>query len=197
MNSLRRPSSLDASSEKLAGARAGARWGPGSRRPGLSHQSVSYFTVPPRAHPSTGSQSGSATPGQPATRRPSQNWMPCLGPTSQRRSPLSSSHFPRTVSSMSHFERSCTRCVYSAICPLSSGRSSVIQGAPLAWLRRIIFCGTRLRHAGNKGWLHPPVSQPPGVKPAKSSLYINNRQPYGSLSNVLRRPAVVEGSGRR
>ena len=26
----------------------------------------------------------------------------------------------------------------------------------------------------------------------KSSLYINNRQPYGSLSNVLRRPAVVE-----
>ena len=34
-------------------------------------QSVSYFTVPPRAHPSTGSQSGSATPGQtqvPSTR---------------------------------------------------------------------------------------------------------------------------------
>ena len=26
-------------------------------------QSVSYFTVPPRAHTSTGSQSGSATPG--------------------------------------------------------------------------------------------------------------------------------------
>ena len=26
-------------------------------------QSVSYFTVPPRAHPSTGSQSGTATPG--------------------------------------------------------------------------------------------------------------------------------------
>ena len=26
--------------------------------------SVSYFTVPPRAHPSTGSQSGSATPGR-------------------------------------------------------------------------------------------------------------------------------------
>ena len=26
-------------------------------------RSVSYFTVPPRAHPSTGSQSGSATPG--------------------------------------------------------------------------------------------------------------------------------------
>ena len=26
-------------------------------------QTVSYFTVPPRAHPSTGSQSGSATPG--------------------------------------------------------------------------------------------------------------------------------------
>ena len=85
-------------------------------------------------------------PWKPATQRPSQNWMPCLGPTSQRRSPLSSSHFPRTVSSMSRFERSCTRCVYSAICPLSSGRSSVIQGAPLAWLRRIIFCGTRLRH---------------------------------------------------
>ena len=32
-------------------------------------QSVSYFTVPPRAHPSTGSQSGSATPG--LTQRPS------------------------------------------------------------------------------------------------------------------------------
>ena len=31
----------------------------------------------------------------------------------------------------------------------------------------------------------------------QSSLYINNRQPYGSLSNVLRRPAVVEGSRRR
>ena len=34
-------------------------------------QSVSFFTVPPRAHPSTGSQSGSATPGQtqvPSTR---------------------------------------------------------------------------------------------------------------------------------
>ena len=34
-------------------------------------QSVSYFTVPPRAHPSTGSQSGSATPGRtqvPSTR---------------------------------------------------------------------------------------------------------------------------------
>ena len=26
-------------------------------------QSVGYFTVPPRAHPSTGSQSGSAAPG--------------------------------------------------------------------------------------------------------------------------------------
>ena len=37
----------------------------------LFSQSVSYFTVPPRAHPSTGSQSGSATPGQtqvPSTR---------------------------------------------------------------------------------------------------------------------------------
>ena len=35
-------------------------------------QSVSYFTVPPRAHPSTGSQSGSATPGLtqvPSTRQ--------------------------------------------------------------------------------------------------------------------------------
>ena len=33
-----------------------------SRRPSFSvSQSVSYFTVPPRAHPSTGSQSGSAT----------------------------------------------------------------------------------------------------------------------------------------
>ena len=34
-------------------------------------QSVSYFTVPPRAHPSTGSQSSSATPGRtqvPSTR---------------------------------------------------------------------------------------------------------------------------------
>ena len=30
---------------------------------GVLSQSVSYFTVPPRAHPSTGSQSGSATPG--------------------------------------------------------------------------------------------------------------------------------------
>ena len=30
---------------------------------GRLSQSVSYFTVPPRAHPSTGSQSGSATPG--------------------------------------------------------------------------------------------------------------------------------------
>ena len=28
----------------------------------------------------------------------------------------------------------------------------------------------------------------------KSSLYINNRQPYGSLSNVLRKPAVEDGS---
>ena len=36
-------------------------------------QSVSNFTVPPRAHPSTGSQSGSATPGLtqvPSTRSP-------------------------------------------------------------------------------------------------------------------------------
>jgi hypothetical protein len=30
---------------------------------GPPSQSVSFFTVPPRAHPSTGSQSGSATPG--------------------------------------------------------------------------------------------------------------------------------------
>ena len=30
---------------------------------GSDSQPVSYFTVPPRAHPSTGSQSGSATPG--------------------------------------------------------------------------------------------------------------------------------------
>ena len=30
----------------------------------------------------------------------------------------------------------------------------------------------------------------------KSSLYINNRQPYGSLSNVLRKPAGEDGSGR-
>ena len=47
-----------------------------SSRPRLTRsapvsQSVSYFTVPPRAHPSTGSQSGSATPGRtqvPSTR---------------------------------------------------------------------------------------------------------------------------------
>ena len=31
--------------------------------PQSASQSVSYFTVPPHAHPSTGSQSGSATPG--------------------------------------------------------------------------------------------------------------------------------------
>jgi hypothetical protein len=31
----------------------------------------------------------------------------------------------------------------------------------------------------------------------KSSLYINYRQPYGSLSNVLRKPAVEDGSGRK
>ena len=31
--------------------------------PGIVSQSVSFFTVPPRARPSTGSQSGSATPG--------------------------------------------------------------------------------------------------------------------------------------
>ena len=31
----------------------------------------------------------------------------------------------------------------------------------------------------------------------KSSLYINNRQPNGSLSNVLRKPAGGDGSGRR
>ena len=40
-------------------------------RPKKHSQSVSYFTVPPRAHPSTGSQSGSATPGRtqvPSTR---------------------------------------------------------------------------------------------------------------------------------
>ena len=39
---------------------------PGHTRDTRAHtvsQSVSYFTVPPRAHPSTGSQSGSATPG--------------------------------------------------------------------------------------------------------------------------------------
>ena len=38
---------------------------------GAISQSVSYFTVPPRAHPSTGLQSGSATPGRtqvPSTR---------------------------------------------------------------------------------------------------------------------------------
>ena len=43
-----------------------------------SSQSVSYFTVPPRAHPSTGSQSGSATPGLtqvPSTR--SQGLLNC------------------------------------------------------------------------------------------------------------------------
>ena len=37
-------------------------------------QSVSYFTVPPRAHPSTGSQSGSATPG--LTQVPSTRSLP-------------------------------------------------------------------------------------------------------------------------
>ena len=38
-------------------------WSRGAPRPvpTLVSQSVSYFTVPPRAHPSTGSQSGSAT----------------------------------------------------------------------------------------------------------------------------------------
>ena len=36
------------------------------------------------------------------------------------------------------------------------------------------------------------------VQVKSSQVYTkNNRQPYGSLSNVLRRPAVVEGSGRR
>ena len=43
-----------------------------------SVKSVSYFTVPPRAHPSTGSQSGSATPGLtqvPSTR--SQGLLNC------------------------------------------------------------------------------------------------------------------------
>ena len=41
------------------------------KRSGLSSvsQSVSHFTVPPRAHPSTGSQSGSATPGQLTVKR--------------------------------------------------------------------------------------------------------------------------------
>jgi len=32
-----------------------------------------------------------------------------------------------------------------------------------------------------------------GLCQVKSSLYINNRQPYGSLSNVLRKPAVEDG----
>ena len=54
-------------------------------------QSGSYFTVPPRAHPSTGSQSGSATPGRtqvPSTQvkssqvigrdRPSTSHLPVL-----------------------------------------------------------------------------------------------------------------------
>ena len=40
------------------------------------------------------------------------------------------------------------------------------------------------------------VSRPPGAKSSqvKSSLYRNNRQPYGSLSNVLRKPAGEDGS---
>jgi len=36
-----------------------------------------------------------------------------------------------------------------------------------------------------------------GLCQVKSSLYINNRQPYGSVSNVLRKPAGEDGSGRR
>ena len=46
-------------------------------------QSVSYFTVPPRAHPSTGSQSGSATPGlhevptDPRARAPHERQRAC------------------------------------------------------------------------------------------------------------------------
>ena len=47
-------------------------------------QSVSYFTVPPRAHPSTGSQSGSATPG--LTQVPSSAAASCT--TAPRRLPL-------------------------------------------------------------------------------------------------------------
>ena len=36
-----------------------------------------------------------------------------------------------------------------------------------------------------------------GLCQVKSSLYINNRQPYVSVSNVLRKPAGEDGSGRR
>ena len=46
----------------------------------LKSQSVSYFTVPPRAHPSTGSQSGSATPGR--TQETLENPHRCVSPPS-------------------------------------------------------------------------------------------------------------------
>ena len=54
----------------------GEGWGPAFPFGGTKQhsQSVSYFTVPPRAHPSTGSQSGSATPG--LTQVPSTHSLP-------------------------------------------------------------------------------------------------------------------------
>ena len=71
-----------ASARDAARRTRGARRGPYARASQISHvpvsQSVSYFTVPPRAHPSTGSQSGSATPGLtqvPSTR--SQGLLNC------------------------------------------------------------------------------------------------------------------------
>ena len=69
-------------------------------------QSVSYFTVPPRAHPSTGSQSGSATlaPGgnslsQVRSVSPSGQGIPCriLPCTEIYRMPFAVRHFLRVV----------------------------------------------------------------------------------------------------
>ena len=49
-------------------------------------QSVSYFTVPPRAHPSTGSQSGSAAPVRPHEYRVTEYSLPGATQLAQVRS---------------------------------------------------------------------------------------------------------------
>jgi len=95
------------------------------------------------------------------------------------------------------------RSTHQAMTRQAEARGTATGGRPLLQ-NPCSYLQTHPRRNGPRGAL--PLSPPDALKrrylayfirispEVKSSLYINNRQPYGSLSNVLRKPAGEDGS---
>ena len=92
-------------------------------------QSVSYFTVPPRAHPSTGSQSGSAKKNQMFHRREVSNGIMYFGDDLPRRVKEGGAHAPSASQRAN---------IVALAPPASSARTEgmVVCGRPSARRRR-------------------------------------------------------------